>query len=191
MKTAIVLRAFRGSQTTNQLQVDTIVLWMQWNWSLLATPPSKPKQLPEASKANWASTLSMSSQSRLSWSGLDKTVICNFLQVNPDTIWQPCSMIILPQVNFQVLLVGPRTRQAWKAHPGLFPSEWRTGDGDGCTRPWLPRRRGVSWIRKMVIHSDATAADQAAVQGNRPDVKELLSLLCKDFLQDSGSLSHK
>lgn len=39
---------------------------------------------------------------------------------------------------------------------------------------------------KRVIHSDATAADQAAVQHNRPDVKELLSLLCKDFLQDSG-----
>lgn len=40
-------------------------------------------------------------------------VICNFLQVIPDTIWQPRSMIILSLFNFQVLLLvqlpGPRT----------------------------------------------------------------------------------
>lgn len=31
MKTAIVLRSVTGSQTTEQLQVEVIVLWMQWN----------------------------------------------------------------------------------------------------------------------------------------------------------------
>lgn len=42
-----------------------------------------------------------------------KMLICDFLQVNPDTIWQPSSRIILSQFSFQLLLVvhliRPRT----------------------------------------------------------------------------------
>ena len=45
---------------------------------------------------------------------------------------------------------------------------------------------------KWFFTATVTAANRAAVQCDRPDVKELSSLLCKDFLQDlslSPSLS--
>lgn len=53
MKTAIVLRSVRGSQTAEWLQVEVIVLWMQWNRS----PETKP--LLKGSEANWAATAFM------------------------------------------------------------------------------------------------------------------------------------
>lgn len=45
MKTAIVLRSVRGSQTTGQIQVEVIVLWMQ-------RPPPLPLRLNRGSKLN-------------------------------------------------------------------------------------------------------------------------------------------
>lgn len=94
-----------------------------------------------------------------------KMVIFDFLQVNPDTIWQPCSMIILSQFSFQVLsvvlLLWPRTMRH-VSHGKLVqvsicfeePTERRTGDEDGSARTQQVRGWGVSRIREMVIHSD-------------------------------------
>lgn len=63
MKTAIVLRSVRGSQTTERLQVEVIVLWTQWNRSPLTMCTTKEKHpshwtkpLLQASKANRATT---------------------------------------------------------------------------------------------------------------------------------------
>lgn len=50
MKTAIVLRSGRGSQTTERLQVEVIVLWMQWNQSLLTNTPSKQNHCSKLAK---------------------------------------------------------------------------------------------------------------------------------------------
>jgi len=44
MKTAIVLRSVGGSQTPELFQVEVIVLWMQWNRSLLTMCTTKEKQ---------------------------------------------------------------------------------------------------------------------------------------------------
>ncbi len=50
MKTAIVLRSVSGSQTAERLQVEVIVLWMQWNRSPLPTPPSKQNHCSKLAK---------------------------------------------------------------------------------------------------------------------------------------------
>lgn len=70
-----------------------------------------------------------------------KMLICDFLQVNPDAIWQPRSTIILPQFSFQLLLEPPtaparskEARQARKAH--LCPGPDRSANSSA------PQHRG-------------------------------------------------
>lgn len=55
MKTAIVLKSVRGSQTAERLQVEVIVLWMQWNQS--PRPCAPPKKSNPPSKQNHCSKL--------------------------------------------------------------------------------------------------------------------------------------
>lgn len=50
MKTAIVLRSVRGSQTTKQLQVEVIVLWVQWNPSKQCSKLATLTELPQCSR---------------------------------------------------------------------------------------------------------------------------------------------
>lgn len=48
-----------------------------------------------------------------------KMLICDFLQVNPDTIWQPSSRIILSQFSFQLLLLAHLIRPRTMRHVRL------------------------------------------------------------------------
>lgn len=57
MKTAIVLISVTGSQTTEQLQVEVIVLWMQWNQK-----PADQKKSTAPTKQNHCSKLAKLTQ---------------------------------------------------------------------------------------------------------------------------------
>lgn len=112
-------------------------------------------------------------------------VICNFLQVIPDTIWQLCSMIILLQLNFQVLLlVRPRTiRQNWwgvpvrcgKLSQVSIPQRW-SGPKRQLPHDWSDK--GFCWTHRnwVICRETGCSRQQAAVQCTKPDVKVLFSL---------------
>ena len=76
-----------------------------------------------------------------------KMLIGDFLQVNPDAIWQPRSTIILPQFAFQLLL---EARQARKAHlrpgPDRSANSSAPQDGGGCFS-FTDQRSGFSLRR--------------------------------------------
>lgn len=126
--------------------------------------------------------------------------ICNFLKVTPDTIWQPCSMIILSQFNFQVLLLvrllwvmaelaqlSSRSLYLFEARTHRLTMR-RTGEEDGSTKTQLPCSRGVWWIREMFFHSDSDCSRPGSCPVQQARCESALFtrgfLLCKDFLQD-------
>lgn len=142
MKTAIVLRSVRGSQTTGQIQVEVIVLWMQ-------RPPPLPLKLNRGSKLTQLPQCTLEITPPAALTGWKRDGSLWFLYSELQ------SLLNLSQFNFH-------EQSDMSARPGLFG--W-TRDEDGsklrspmdegnrytdCSRPrQLSSATGQMWKRSF------------------------------------------